>query len=218
MKQSKKRTLLMVLLLLTGGAIINVAVAWVCCMNGADDSRFARRTITDADMEWRTRHAPGGILEAMDARQHNSLGYAEVRLRCHGPVVRLYESRSEILSGACWTEAGLPCRSVRGEWFLIPDAANGLVNVETRGAYRLQLKSTGNPVTFPESPIWPGFAINTMFYAAVLWVLLALPGAVRRFVRRRRGRCTRCGYDLRGQVAAPGWKGKIVCPECGTIA
>ena len=63
--------------------------------------------------------------------------------------------------------------------------------------------------TLPLSPIWPGFAVNTAFYAAPLWLLFAvMPRAVRRHLRRRRGRCLKCGYDLRGDLAGG-------CPECG---
>ena len=64
----------------------------------------------------------------------------------------------------------------------------------------------------PYSPLWPGFAINTIIYAAVLWlVFCAGPGIVRRRVRRGRGQCLHCGYDLRGQVAVS----ENRCPECG---
>ncbi len=57
-------------------------------------------------------------------------------------------------------------------------------------------------------PIWPGFAINTALYAAILWLLRFGPGTARRMIRRKRGRCINCGYDLRGAEHE-------VCPECG---
>ncbi len=60
----------------------------------------------------------------------------------------------------------------------------------------------------PLRPLWPGFAINTIFYAAILWLLAFGPFAVRRVVRRKRGHCIKCGYDLRGTE-------QEVCPECG---
>ena len=59
----------------------------------------------------------------------------------------------------------------------------------------------------PTSPIWPGFAINTIFYATILWLPFA-PFQLRRYVRVKRGLCINCGYDLRGAEHA-------VCPECG---
>ena len=64
----------------------------------------------------------------------------------------------------------------------------------------------------PLSPLWPGFAINTIFYAAVLWVVWLTPGFVRRRIRHFRGRCIHCGYDLRGHVMRDA--GQIICPEC----
>ena len=60
----------------------------------------------------------------------------------------------------------------------------------------------------PLAAIWPGFAINTIFYAAILWMLSLGPFAARRFIRRNRGHCIKCGYDLRGDFSAG-------CPECG---
>jgi hypothetical protein len=58
----------------------------------------------------------------------------------------------------------------------------------------------------PTRPIWPGFAVNTVFYAGVLWVLWATPFALRRMIRRRRGHCAACNYPI-GQSP--------VCTECG---
>ncbi len=62
----------------------------------------------------------------------------------------------------------------------------------------------------PLRPIWPGFAINTVFYAAILWLVFAAPFALRRRLRVKRGLCPKCAYDLRGRTPASG-----VCPECG---
>ncbi len=51
-------------------------------------------------------------------------------------------------------------------------------------------------------PIWPGLAVNTLFYAALLW----LPFAVRQWIRMWRGLCPRCGYPM-GE--------SDLCTECG---
>ena len=75
------------------------------------------------------------------------------------------------------------------------------------GLYRIQ-------IVLPIRPIWPGFAINTIFYTAILWLLFAAPGFIRRRIRIKRGRCGACGYDLRGQPAS----GDRTCPECGANA
>lgn len=60
----------------------------------------------------------------------------------------------------------------------------------------------------PWRPLWAGFAANTALYSALWFGVLFVPGAARRWVRLRRGRCLKCGYDLRGNLAAG-------CPECG---
>ncbi len=61
---------------------------------------------------------------------------------------------------------------------------------------------------FPVLPIWPGFAINTLFFAVILWMLPLGPCTARRIIRCKRGLCIKCGYDLRGNLAHG-------CPECG---
>jgi hypothetical protein len=78
------------------------------------------------------------------------------------------------------------------------------------GSARLPIAVGGRThLDVPYRPLWPGFAINTMFYAAILWLLFAAPFAVRRRRRIKRGLCVACGYDLKGLPTA------AQCPECG---
>ena len=66
--------------------------------------------------------------------------------------------------------------------------------------------TNGARILLPLRPLWPGFAINTLFYAGVLWVLFCGPFSLRRMIRRRRGQCPACAYPI----------GKSpVCTECG---
>jgi len=65
----------------------------------------------------------------------------------------------------------------------------------------------------------PGRNIRAVHVGVPLWILCVIFGAyptvmflrgpVRRWNRRRRGRCARCGYDLSGNESG-------VCPECGS--
>jgi hypothetical protein len=55
-------------------------------------------------------------------------------------------------------------------------------------------------------PILPTLLVNTLFYGSIVFGLSLVPGVVRRWHRRRRGRCVACGYELAGVE---------VCPECG---
>jgi hypothetical protein len=60
--------------------------------------------------------------------------------------------------------------------------------------------------SIPSTVFWPGLAINTIFYAAIVYALFALPGAYRRRRRIKRGLCVRCAYPVGvGQR----------CSECG---
>ncbi len=59
---------------------------------------------------------------------------------------------------------------------------------------------------FPLCPIWPGFLANTIAYGGALALLTGGRGALRRFVRVRRGVCPACGY--------PAGRGPL-CTECG---
>lgn len=61
----------------------------------------------------------------------------------------------------------------------------------------------------PLRPLWPGFLINTFFYAILAFALVRTPRVVRRAIRRRRGRCVGCGYDRDGLDP------EAACPECG---
>jgi hypothetical protein len=62
----------------------------------------------------------------------------------------------------------------------------------------------------PMRPLWPGFVLDTLFYAAIWFGLFFGFASAKRAIRRRRGRCPMCGYDLRG---APGLAAG--CSECG---
>jgi len=66
----------------------------------------------------------------------------------------------------------------------------------------------GNAIYLPLVPIWSGLIRNTFFYAAILCLLIPGPFALRRMIRRKRGLCVKCGYDLRGVEHE-------ACPECG---
>lgn len=60
----------------------------------------------------------------------------------------------------------------------------------------------------PLRPIWPGFVADVLFWAVTLWAVVVGPFQMRQLLRKRRGRCPQCGYDLRGDLSQG-------CPECG---
>jgi len=114
-----------------------------------------------------------------------------------------------------WIVTGWPCPAMEGgsllEW-----KESGIAPVETRlGSVRLHDSFAHRGLTMERSiplrPRWPGLAVNSLLFASVLFCLSLIPvmwtlAAAR--MRRIRGRCITCGYDLRGQFDAG-------CPECG---
>jgi len=56
---------------------------------------------------------------------------------------------------------------------------------------------------------WPMHSLlDSLFYAAIWGAIFFGFTTARRLIRAKRGRCPRCGYDLRGNLDAG-------CPECG---
>ncbi len=72
----------------------------------------------------------------------------------------------------------------------------------------MRSESFGPSQGLPWRPLWPGFAINTIFYATLLWLLIPGLFALRRFLRVRRGLCPNCAYPT-GESS--------VCTECGAV-
>lgn len=60
-------------------------------------------------------------------------------------------------------------------------------------------------------PWWVGQVVNIGTALLLLGIVALVYGYSPRFDRNRTGCCARCGYDLRGTLAAGG----TVCPECG---
>ncbi len=111
-------------------------------------------------------------------------------------------------------DAGWPLRSLRG-WgpgtqtarrnilgtaVLVPQVGERAIAVSRT------VRNTSVVRLLPLSPIAPGFAINTVFYAFFLWLLIAVPFALRRRRRIKLGLCPKCAYPVGTNE---------VCTECG---
>jgi hypothetical protein len=180
------------------GAVITVAVAWGCAIWG----REKRNGPELSDVAWSMRLPDWPELATHSYWSSTPglvLGFEIGGFRHGGPQDRIYRIAT--------TEAGLPLLSMRGysaNWISTKTRPFGPVlrrgwHLETEGFYGRDL---------PVVPVWPGFALDTAFYGAIVLALWSAPGVIRRRTRKRRGRCPACGYDLRGSAGGP-------CPECG---
>ena len=117
-------------------------------------------------------------------------------------------------------QAGWPLTSVEGERWEIgvayrsfiraliaptPTTSGGAVYAASVGIQRSS--STGPALRLlPFRPLPLGFAINTIFYATLLWLLIFGMSALRRYWRVEQGFCPKCAYPM-GESS--------VCTECG---
>ena len=108
--------------------------------------------------------------------------------------------------------SGWPVHSLRGASYQGGTRADMgtenvfMITVGTIWAYPPPVTRVPDRRLIPYEPLWGGLVINTLFYAAVLWLLICGPFALRRFLRVRRGLCPKCAYPT-GESS--------VCTECG---
>jgi hypothetical protein len=225
MKRGNRSVVLMFALLLLGGALVNVAVAWglaVCI-----DLTEAPRSVGiagDGTSKW----------QGMSHKRTGGYLFTSTWWPNQLPPYTIQQPLAGIVPE--WAPAGHT-----SPWNAADAGSNKAHNdlIEARGWPRLALlswieshdashttkagidlkfwtrKNNAGRTTYrllPTRPIWPGFAINTLFYAAILWLLFAAPFALRRHRRIKRGQCAKCGYDLRG---SPARADSPLCPECG---
>lgn len=125
------------------------------------------------------------------------------------PVLTVGISRTLLLAG--WPARSLMARDTyQTPWWWLGDGSerrlwNGW-RYRVAWAGGVTVWRPSNPNWIPIRPWWPGFALNTAFYAGLAWCAAAGPRWWRRRRRARRGECLECGYPL-GESP--------VCPECG---
>ncbi len=183
-----RRRIFIVAIFLLAGAVVNVAVAWGCaCFYysrwplGA--SAQTRSLTVERAKEIAVDRFPG--LETLDDPiEADGLGWHAVILGVHD-------------RGAWGVSCGWPFLALAGEEERFRPA-----EVETRWILYLSNKR----FVVPLRPLWRGFAVNSIFYAALMWLPICGPFLVRSWVRVRRGLCPKCAYPM-GESA--------VCTECG---
>jgi hypothetical protein len=195
-----KRRLVVILLLLVVGTIVNGVGGWACI-------GLNRHWLTDLAM-LQANASLQALPQPRSGAGPSASGGASVAFMSNKPPLAPVDERmrtwcSEIrISGT--TQASRA--SVRGGWPMVSVEAkvfDGPIN-------QLRQQPFTGVLDLFRRALWPGFAINAVFYAAILWLLFAASFALRRWRRIKRGLCPKCGYDLRGSA-----DDSSLCPECG---
>jgi hypothetical protein len=219
-----KRRLFKLGLLVLAGAIVNVAVAWGCAVRPYGGPMFPEltcgtvRVFERSGRTWNTvmRNRCGEFIASQQPGSdrfgfHTLLSTREEYLAvlprwstfCKSdPLADEYSQRGFVM----FTEhgTGWPCLSMYYTMLTYPSGAGFVGNGHLTTPRWMHVPE--NPRDLPLNPIWPGFAINTVFYAAVLWVVFAGPGKLRRTIRIKRNQCPACAYPVGTSE---------VCTECG---
>ena len=217
-----KRVCCRVLALLLCGAIANIGMAWwsVWTFRYSEYDRPIWIDMT-SEASWWKAHVP--MLRSVTVRHGHPNCF-------HGAGVRVASVCNQPNEGfrePYWVDAncisaGWPLFSLRGfEWTYHPV---GDRTIAPKTSWRMALHIDRNPPRKWSSPEWTspsaalclesiplellpmGFAVNTIVYAAILWLLFAAPFALRRRIRARRGQCPACAYPIGTSN---------VCTECG---
>ncbi len=189
-----KRHLLIITVFLLAGAVVNVAVAWGLAAWGwrrphtpVDPAAFRLA----AQRVW-DQYSPEGSPPFKEPYIVTKWGWTAIAATYYPPSPCGGFAVGEL-------KAGLPMRTLQCGWYHSYEDGrsvmfNGWPNREKP------------PLIIPYEPIWPAFAVNTLFYAAILWLFIGGPFVLRRFLRVRRGLCPKCAYPM-GESS--------VCTECG---
>jgi hypothetical protein len=227
-----RRRVVVILVFLLAGALVNVGVAWIVAAAIEPDRALMTaepsRGLTAADHpRWKVTvgTALGSTLVGSSATREPpprgnlpaNATQQEIDAWMRGQAVR--EPR-DIVEVPSWSRAARPPTAGDYESPQLWEDARGwpmrslAAFVGEGGTFRAGLRiggtagALGFPRGLPLKPLWPGFAANTVLYAAILWLLIPGPFALRRLIRRGRGRCPACGYDLKHAAHES-------CPECG---
>ena len=213
-----KRRLLIAAVFLLAGAVVNVAMAWGCAtwVDVSRDYQAAERSYSQpaSDQTWTTeelsvvgamricftrriRHGvPTTSVATIDVPNWSRLAVPSDALQEHGHEEIVVDARGwpwlSMCSRVDFTTTTALLKVMSSSLWLEPSPRGKVPYLSMR--------------VLPLRPIWPGFAVNTAFYAAILWLLIPGPFVLRRFIRLKRVLCPACAYP-RGESG--------VCSECG---
>lgn len=207
MKHTKRQSLgrrvfLGVTIHLVIGAAVSILVAWLCAFLPSPSFTGVwlapgNSLVADGDLPPQPERGPPTVPKPMWMRS----------IWLDSASVTESGERQEDDMHVVEQRQGFPFRCVR-EWSV--SRGDSAAAYADQGRWTI-IGTWPDGLHVPVSIMWPGFALNTLFYAAIAWGLWQVPLAIRRRGRRRRNRCVSCGYDRAGLGIG------AACPECGTL-
>ncbi len=217
-----KRRLLVIAVFLVAGAVVNVAVAWGFALIPRSILHVYAHYTAEESI-WHLAPPAWGEAERVLSDRFDPFGMTWILLSAAAPM-----SSTELVGFSFrQISTGWPSRSLtmytlsaghlderddglfiwwshdlHGGWIVASDPDLTFDSLGPEDTKSPAIISPFRSRWLPILPVWPGFAVNTLFYAAILW----LPFVLRRWVRVRRGLCPKCAYPM-GDSA--------VCSECG---
>lgn len=187
--------ILIVGIFLLAGLVVNVAVAWGLSLRSWPFAeKYGQRQLTPDQkaIDWWRKHAVLGFPDTPAAMHTlHRFGYRSLRL---------YENvdSQKSLFAAYARADGWPMVSLESQHWVKRAATDQCWGVVLAGSPL----PAGTHRELPILPLWPGFYVNSIAYAGVLWLLVT--GIRAHF--RDHSRCPACGYPI-GDLP--------VCTECG---
>ena len=195
------------------GALATFTVAWACALWAPNTPFPDPTTVSPGDIPY-PRAAPAEWSSPFLAQHSSSFGssFIGAAAQVAPGQITTYEHVSAV--GQSVFQFGWPFRALEYEARLYmldppsgPPSSHPIHFVGDVGEVPTSLVPSEHRLRrLPIRPICAGFIANTLFYAAILWLLIRGPFALRRFLRVRRGLCPKCAYPM-GESA--------VCTECG---
>jgi hypothetical protein len=226
-----RRRLLIIAIFLLAGAVVNVAVAWGCALTinpfyGTEDSESVRDNAKNLELFVARWSRPGTTAVAcvrdswpfsFRAENEDPMALLDKWTGFREPTHEFESGATKIeqrfAHGCGWPKLSFWCETqldvVNRELYIGPTEGGletGLPPLESSRARGASHRRKA-PRVLPLRLIWPGVIVNTMFYAAILWLLICGPFVIRRYARQRGGLCPACAYPM-------GESG--VCTECGS--
>jgi hypothetical protein len=201
-KHRSRHIITAVSILLLLGAIVNVAVAWGLSLRSwpyAQRFGFQHAQAPDQSaINWWRSYAVAGFPDR-PATMHTlrRFGYRSLAL---------YD-QATMQASVCFAYAaahGWPMVSLESQHWVTRSASDQF-RALTLSGWPLSVQSQRE---LPIVPVWPGFAVNTILYGGVIWLIVASTAAIRSRRRLKRGLCPKCAYPV-GESEE--------CTECGAI-